>query len=392
MVSSIGFLVVTTSSFLAFKLGYKNFAYHLLVLGVCFDFMYVIVNFGLTYFSLLLLYPAGIIFCFIFFENTLILVSYLLFFIFNEFIIIYYFSGVHESGDFAILRTEYVNTVAYNVSIFAMCYFFLNNLKRYSQNLDVIKNDLDIKEKFIAGQTQELSNKNIQMSKYIESNLQLENFAHLASHELKSPLRGVTNFVALLERRAGHKLSDKEIEYMDLISLNTKKMNSLIEDLTELGKVSSTDIKIEKVQIRELINDVIVSKKVDITRLNAQVTLKGEVSTINGHRALLTQLFSNLIANALKFSHDDADPVIIIESSEEADYWVFQVNDNGIGIDKEFREDIFKIYQRLHSEAEYKGSGIGLSICKKIVELHRGTIWVEDSDLGGSSFIVRLPI
>jgi len=105
----------------------------------------------------------------------------------------------------------------------------------------------------------------------------------------------------------------------------------------------------------------------------------------------VNEVVSNLIGNALKFSKPGISPIIRIETTVEDGYHVISIHDNGIGVAEEFRENIFKIYQRLHSEAEYKGSGIGLSICKKIVELHRGTVWVEDSQLGGSSFIVRLP-
>jgi len=146
-------------------------AYHLILLGVCINFLYAVVSYSLTYYSLLLLYPAGIIFCFIFYSNTYLLIGYLIFFIPNEFVIIYYFSGVRESGDLAILSSEYVNEVAYNASIFAMCYFFLNNLKKYRLAFDNTKIEIEAQQKNTGNQKVELEHKNLQMSKYIESNL-----------------------------------------------------------------------------------------------------------------------------------------------------------------------------------------------------------------------------
>jgi len=177
----------------------------------------------------------------------------------------------------------------------------------------------------------------------------------------------------------------------NFISDKTDKMEKLLNDLTSLGKVSQAELIKERIDLEDLFRDILIDRNEVIRSTRAIVDFELHIETIIGQYGLIKQLFSNLIGNALKFVDDSKRPQVLVKGEEVGGELVFVVMDNGIGIKPEHRNRIFQIFERLHAESTFKGSGIGLSISKKIVDLHKGTIEVGSSELGGSSFIVRLP-
>jgi len=226
-----------------------------------------------------------------------------------------------------------------------------------------------------------LKSKNEELNSYISSNLQLENFAHLASHELKTPLHNVTNFTSLLKKKAGHKLSSKEKEMMDFVTTEVNKMNELIEDLMEFSVVKNAETKFSQIKINELIDQIID----DYFEESKTVIEKNiDIKTVYGQEDLLKQLFVNLIENAIKFSMDSIGQKVEIIGFENQSSYQFSIIDNGIGIKQEFKERVFLIFKRLHQSEEYSGTGIGLPICKSVVEKHNGRIWIKNNPTGGT--------
>ena len=235
-----------------------------------------------------------------------------------------------------------------------------------------------------------IKEKNKQLEHYIDSNLQLENFAFIASHDLKGPLRNIVSFAQLLERSAKNNLNQEEIQYLKFITGGTKDLSLLIDDLLDYSRIERTALKLEEIKVEELVWDV-TNKVCPMITDELDFTLELHVPNIVADRLKVKQLLQNLICNAYKFSVDKPNPKITVMNMETADGWLFEVRDNGIGIDERYYDKIFLIFKRLHSKDAYQGSGIGLAICKKVIDQHRGKIWVE-SEIGlGSSFFFLLP-
>jgi PAS domain S-box-containing protein len=261
----------------------------------------------------------------------------------------------------------------------------------------IVRNYRDItkrleQEKIINDQLTVLNKKNEELEKYIDSNLQLENFAYIASHDLKAPLRSVSSFAHLLKDKVYSKLEDKEKSFLDIILSSSHNMQLLIDDLLDFSRVNTWKLKMKPLNIEQLINRLKRELISDINDSGAQIVIKEMPSEIMGDTTLLMQLFQNLIKNAIKFQKPNGIPKITIEGKEINNYLSITVSDNGIGIRKEHQEKIFGIFEKLYSPEQYEGTGLGLTICKKIVERLGGTINVE-SELGkGSSFIISLPL
>lgn len=217
------------------------------------------------------------------------------------------------------------------------------------------------------------------------SNRELERFAYVASHDLQEPLRMVSSFLSLLEKKYQEQLDEVGTRYIHFAVDGAERMKRLIYDLLEYSRVSTNKETVGNTDMNEIVNEIRQTFVVTINELNAVIENDPLPVLHNTRRTLMFQLMQNLIGNALKY-HSDHPPVIHIAVEEEAEHWLFAVKDNGIGIKPIFAEKIFVIFQRLHNRDQYSGTGIGLSICKKIVEIHGGRIWVE-SDLGqGATF------
>lgn len=226
-------------------------------------------------------------------------------------------------------------------------------------------------------------NKNQQLEHYIDSNLQLENFAHLASHELKSPLKNIVSFSNLLAKKLEDKIPNKEREMLGIIENQAKEMDELIKDLFELSTVTNEPMETGDVELDRVLKDMI---KFEFFEQKEFIRINNLPQIIQANKTFIKEVFKNLITNALKFIASDRIAQITIDCKELQDKYQFSVKDNGIGIQKDKRDKVFLIFKRLHSTKEYEGTGIGLAICKKIIERHLGQIWIEDNPDGGSIF------
>jgi len=224
------------------------------------------------------------------------------------------------------------------------------------------------------------------LAKLSSSNEQLEAFAYVASHDLKEPLRSIGNFTQLLQRRLEGKLDDTDKEFFKFVTGGVKNMNNLIEDLLTYSRVNSGKHEILKINVKDALTVVVNSLNQRIIETEATIEIKDVPEEILGNPTKIKQLFQNLIANAIKFQKPSVNPVIVVKGREEENRWVFTVSDNGIGIKEEFYDKVFAIFTKLHHKSAYPGSGIGLSVCQRIVEQHDGKIWVDSIVEKGTNF------
>ncbi len=217
------------------------------------------------------------------------------------------------------------------------------------------------------------------------SNQELERFAYVASHDLQEPLRMVSSFLQLLRLKYDAALNDQAREYIRFAVDGAERMKQLILDLLAFSRLGTGDQKIEQVDLNGTLRDTLKVFEADIEAHGATCTFDG-LPTVRGVRTQLSQLFQNLVGNALKYREAERPPVIAITCQDKGAHWYFEISDNGIGIEERFYEKIFVIFQRLHNKEDYRGTGIGLSICKKIVERHGGTMGVRSEPGKGSTF------
>ncbi|HEU5330488.1 MAG TPA: PAS domain S-box protein [Thermomicrobiales bacterium] len=228
-----------------------------------------------------------------------------------------------------------------------------------------------------------------QTTELARSNAELEQFAYVASHDLQEPLRMVASYTQLLARRYRGRLDDDADEFIGYAVDGATRMQQLIQDLLTYSRVGTRGLHVEPVNCTAVAERVVADLHAAITESAATVTI-GPLPTLPGDRMQLGQLFQNLIANAIKY-HGEAPPEVALAATREGQFWHFTVQDNGIGIAPEYAERIFVIFQRLHTQTEYSGTGIGLAICRKIVERHGGRIWVEPTPGPGATFHFTLP-
>ncbi len=222
------------------------------------------------------------------------------------------------------------------------------------------------------------------------SNQELEQFAYVASHDLQEPLRAVTSYTQLLSQRYQGNLDAKADKWLAYIIDGATRMQQLINDLLAYSRVGTKGKELEPTDCSAVLDRTLANLQVAIAEKNATVT-RDSLPVVMGDEGQLVQLFQNLIGNAIKFCREDM-PIVQISAVQKDSEWLFAVRDNGIGIEPEYAERIFIIFQRLHSRRDYAGTGIGLAICKRIVERHGGRIWVE-SQLGeGATFYFTFPL
>ena len=223
------------------------------------------------------------------------------------------------------------------------------------------------------------------------SNAELKRFAYVASHDLQEPLNHVSNYVQLLEMRYGDHLDEDAKDFIGFAVDGVSLMQTLIDDVLVYSKVDSQGSEFTTTDVGVALEQALTNLQKRIRESKAQIIVADPLPTLRADSTQLMQLFQNLIVNAIKFRSTEP-PKIEIRVERLEDEWLFSVQDNGIGIDPQFSERIFIIFQRLHTRDEYPGTGMGLAICKKIIECHRGKIWVE-SELGkGSTFFFTIPV
>ncbi|QLD89557.1 PAS domain S-box protein [Natronomonas salina] len=221
------------------------------------------------------------------------------------------------------------------------------------------------------------------------SNERLEHFAYAASHDLKEPLRMVSSYLRLVQRRADDELSDETREYLEYAVDGADRMGAMIDGLLQYSRVETRGNAFEPVDLNDVVADVRSDLDVRISESDAAITVE-ELPTVAGDEHQLRQVFQNLITNAIVYSGDDR-PRISIDTERSGDMWTVSVRDHGIGIEPEYQDKIFEVFQRLHAESEYSGSGIGLALCERIIERHGGTINVDSEPGEGATFSFSLP-
>jgi len=254
-------------------------------------------------------------------------------------------------------------------------------------NLEIVKNDeigtleqgfLDMRDS-VKQKITELEHKNEE----------LQQFAYVASHDLQEPLRMVSSYVQLLARRYKGKLDEDADDFIDFAVDGANRMHVLINDLLTYSRIGTKGNPFQLISTDDIIKEVLKNLSVTIEENKAEITYNSLPSIVADKNQLI-QLFQNLLANAIKFKRGDVTKINIM-AEERGGHWIFLIKDNGIGMDSEFTDRIFVIFQRLHNRSEYSGTGIGLAVCKKIVERHGGRIWVESQQGVGSTFHFIIP-
>ena len=221
------------------------------------------------------------------------------------------------------------------------------------------------------------------------SNKELEQFAYVASHDLQEPLRMVASYTQLIAQRYRGKLDADADEFINYAVDGATRMQAIINDLLALSRVSTRNTAFSKVDAKLALDKALANLRLVIGETGAVISCDS-LPTLNADGSQLTQLFQNLIGNAIKFCGSNS-PCVEIGAEQQDGEWMFHVRDNGIGIAPEYFERIFLMFQRLHTKKEYPGTGIGLTICKKIIERHGGRIWIESKPGKGTTFYFTIP-
>ncbi|UCA51496.1 CHASE3 domain-containing protein [Streptomyces sp. WA6-1-16] len=238
------------------------------------------------------------------------------------------------------------------------------------------------REDLLADQTQELR----------RSNSELEQFAYVASHDLQEPLRKVASFCQLLEKRYGAELDDRGKQYIAFAVDGAKRMQVLINDLLTFSRVGRVHEGWKPVDLGRSLDRALGNLTAAVEESGAVVERPEELPELVGDTTALTMVWQNLVGNAVKFRHPDRAPRITVDCVREDENWHLTVSDNGIGIAPEFADKVFVIFQRLHGRDEYDGTGIGLALCRKIIEFHGGRIWLEPEPVEGTRIHFTLPV
>jgi PAS domain S-box-containing protein len=256
-------------------------------------------------------------------------------------------------------------------------------LKQAQEELRQANQELEMR---VQERTRELVSREHEL---VRSNTELEQFAYVASHDLREPLRKIKSYTELLAENYQHQLDEKADKYINYITDGASRMQALISDLLTYSRVGKGELTVEPTHLESILERIINDLSLTIKENDALVTVK-PLPTILANPQQMAQLFQNLIVNAIKY-RGEATPRILIQSELKDNQWLISIQDNGIGIKPLHFERIFAIFQRLHSRDQYSGTGIGLAICKKIVERHGGRIWVESEFGTGTTFYFTLP-
>ncbi len=265
-------------------------------------------------------------------------------------------------------------------------------LKEKNKDLQLILSGLLHLHEDFQFQVQKLK-KNEQLEKLnnqlTAKNREMEQFAYIASHDLQEPVRTISNFAQLLNTNYAGKFDETADKSLNFIIDASDRMSSLIKGLLDYSRIGR-EIRLATVNCNQLLVDIKydLSTIIEETRTRLEV---GDLPNVLGNPTDLRLVFQNLINNAIKFRRKETQPIIKISCRKQKKYWEFACRDNGIGIDRKHHKKVFHIFQRLHSRKDYAGTGIGLSHCRKVVELHGGKIWIESNPNDGSTFYFTIP-
>lgn len=259
------------------------------------------------------------------------------------------------------------------------------DLERYKAKLSTAELKIQILEGMIENYTREMYLQNLELE---QKNKQLEQFTYISSHDLQEPLRSVATLASMLNDKYAHGLDDMAKKGFGFIIQATERMSQLIKGLLDYSRLGQhpAAVPTDTGQLVQHVQDDLV-----VAIQTAQATFEiGELPTIRAYEMELRLLFQNLVNNAVKFARPGVAPHIRISAQREATHWKFAVADNGIGIEPQYADKIFIIFQRLHGRQEYEGIGIGLAHCKRIAELHHGHIWFESTPGRGTTFFFTI--
>ncbi|MDH5720226.1 MAG: ATP-binding protein [Spirochaetia bacterium] len=221
-------------------------------------------------------------------------------------------------------------------------------------------------------------------------NDELDEFTYAASHDMQEPLRMITSYTQLIKKKNQNKLDEKSVQYLNYALENSVRMQRIIDDMLDYARYNKNKDILKTIDTTEVLNEIVENFKAPIKKNKAQIKYDS-LPKITANREQLFRLFQNLIENALKFCKKDESPIIHINAEKKENEIIFSIKDNGIGIEQKYFDKIFMAFKRLHKKEEYPGSGVGLSQCKKIVEMHNGRIWVESIPKEGSTFYFSIP-
>ncbi len=285
-------------------------------------------------------------------------------------------------------RFEYIDTSNKETQYFEARISPVNN----KESVIILRNITSLKatEKALVDKVTAFEQEKRTLEKYIDTNMQMENFAYIASHDLREPLRTMRTFGQLLNRRIKTELDEKSRGYLDFILDASLRMNQLIEDLLTYTRANTEPFERAAINTTNVLSQVINDLNDEINKANAQIIVKDIPTTIYGSTVRVQQIFQNLIDNAIKFHRSEVQPIINISYQDTPTHWQFSIEDNGIGIAKEFFDDVFTVFKKLHGRQKYPGTGIGLALVKRIVGQHEGEIWVESDKKQGCTFYFTL--
>ncbi len=245
-------------------------------------------------------------------------------------------------------------------------------------------------EDYFSGIIRDITVRKAAEQKMMQKQRDLEQFAYVASHDMKEPLRMISSYTKLLLRNCEPHLDEHSREFGTFIDEAVERMQALIKDLLAYGKVNNEETEKAHVDIAQVLDGVTDALRIKIDETDTRI-IYNDLPVVEGNKSQLNQLFQNLIENAIKFRRNEVTPEINVSAKKNGKQWQFTVADNGIGMEQHFEDRVFKIFQRLHSRKDYPGTGIGLAICKKIVENHGGKIWFDSRPGQGTTFYFTLP-
>ena len=282
------------------------------------------------------------------------------------------------------------SSLAYQTKTNKILLFFLSILllsgfllyRTYKTTLTV-KKKLLIKNESLRKTEERLALNNKDLQKHIDLNVELEQFAYIASHDIKAPLRTIASFTGILKNKFYDQAEERDKTCFEFVEKSAKSLNLLVDDLLEFSKSNSQTLKIERLAFKEIIEEVTQNLDFSITQVNGTILLNNCDFHINADQIKIKQILQNIISNALKFKDAERNPVITISAREEEKFFYISVKDNGIGIAEEHFQEVFEKFARLNSQSKFEGSGLGLSICAKYIKKHQGKIWIErNEDVG----------
>ncbi len=257
--------------------------------------------------------------------------------------------------------------------------------KAYKTTLSV-KKQLLVKNQNLKEAEEVLEQKNTDLKKYIELNVELEQFAGMASHDIKAPLKTIGGFMGILKRRFYNAAEDNYKSYFDMVERSAKSLNLLVDDLLQFSKANSQALNIERVSLEDMVNEVKENLDFSISQANGQIQIIDCKVQLYADRIKIKQVLQNLISNAFKFRDARRSPIVEVSSWEDENHIFVSVKDNGIGISAEHFDKVFEKFTRIKTEQKFEGTGLGLSICSKYIEKHKGDIWIERNAGHGVKF------